>query len=911
MSLTAGSRLGPYEIVAPIGEGGMGQVYRGRDTKLKRDVAIKVLPDSVATDPERLARFEREAQALAALSHPNIAAVYAVEDRAIVMELVEGEDLAQIIARTQNPGSKDPGLHSGGLPLSEAMPIARQIASALEAAHAQGIVHRDLKPANIRVTPDGHVKVLDFGLAKALAPAGASATAEQSASAMNSPTLTAAAFAPGHGEPGTQIGVILGTAAYMSPEQARGKSVDKRADIWAFGCVVYEMLTGRRLFAGEDMTEILASVVKEQPDLTHVPSSVQRLLKRCLEKDPKQRLKDIGDAWDLVDTGAAPGAVVVATTARPSSRLPWMIAGVTTIAAAALAWWHFAQPAPQVLSTRFHVEWPGVTAAVDAGSKFASLSHDGRALAIVSQNVLWVRLLDAIDPIRIEHTDGATYPFWSPDDQQIAFFTGGQLKKVSRTGVGMQKICDAPDGRGGTWSPNGTIIFSSSLGQRGISRVSDSGGTVSALTKPGVNAAGTTEVHRYPQFLPDGQHFLYLHITSDKAIAGIYVSSLDGAAPVRVLEGSDSAQYLPSAPGSGDGYLLFRENDALMAQPFDGKRLRLTGGKFPVSEDVGQEANTGHGAFTVSDVGTIAFRGGSTGVELAWKNRAGAVVGRIGDATSLGMFALSLDDRRLAYSLPSATVEDIWLRTLPDGPPSKLTFGTTRPGWSFPLWSPDGTHVAYATVNAAGQPAYEIRRRAADLRGAEETLLRENKTLYPWDWSRDGKSIVYSKGSGTGADLWMLPVEPPRTPVQLTNSPQQQDTYGQISPDGRWLAYASGDPGEMQVYVRPLAPSPAVWVASKDGGSMPRWSHNGQELFYRSTNGQLMVVPIAATAGASAEFRYGSPQPLFGPIPSRGNDDTFTYQPSADGQKFLIAAPAPGSESPITVVLNWVATLRK
>jgi Tol biopolymer transport system component len=874
----------------------MGQVYRATDTKLGRDVAIKVLPESFAQDADRLARFEREAKTLAALNHPNIAQIYGFEELAagaglqprgsyaLVMELVDGEDLSAHIAR-------------GPISLADALPIAKQIAAALEAAHEQGIVHRDLKPANIKVRGDGTVKVLDFGLAKAI-DATASSTASDT---RNSPTLTARA---------TQMGMILGTAAYMAPEQARGRAVDKRADIWAFGCVLYEMVTGRRPFAGEDITETLASVVKEPPDLVAAPPALRRLLGRCLEKDPKKRLRDIGDVWDLVDEPAA----TASPTARAgrASRLPWIVAAAGMLAALALAVHDFSERAVTSANTvRFQVPWPAdaSVAADTRGARAFQLSPDGRYMLLASQGALWVRALDSLDTVRLERTQGATYPFWSPDSEWIAFFADGQLKKIARTGGQIQVICDAPDDRGGAWSPNGTIVFSDRFGYAGLSRVSESGGTPAPATK--ITTTGPSDAHRYPQFLPDGEHFLYLYLTGDADVAGVYLTALDNSPPVRLLPGQDNALYIAS-PGASIGHLLFRRHDKLMAQAFDPARRQLTGAMFPAAEGVGQGENTGLGAFSVSNGGGLAYGPGTvTRVEMVWIDRSGKRQGSVSPIADINTFSLSRDERRLALGIAAdatGTESQIWTQAVPGGSPSKLTFDPA-PGWEAPAWSPDASELAYATMNLAGLSRYEIRRKTLSSTGTEETLARSDTVPYLWEWSPDGKFLVYSTPYSKVNDLWMLPLDGKRQPVQLTKTPAEE-LFGQISPDGRWLAYAAGERGRMQIFVQPIPATGTLRLVSKDGGSMPRWRRDGKELFFRAADGQLMAVPITTAPGPTAGFEHGPPQPLFGPIPIVGNLPRFTYQPSSDGQRFLVAAPVASATPPVTVVLNWQSGIK-
>ena len=858
----------------------MGEVYRARDPKLGREVALKILPPLFAQDPERLTRFQREAHVLASLAHPNIATIFGFEEAgpALVLELVEGPTLADRIAE-------------GPMPVDEALAIARQIGDALDAAHAKGIVHRDLKPANVKLRPDGTVKVLDFGLAKALS----ADAADPAANEMNSPTLTARF---------TQLGVILGTAAYMSPEQARGKTVDKRADIWAFGCVLFEMVTGQRPFAGEDLTETLASVVKEAPNVDQAPLELQRLLRRCLEKDPKRRLRDIGDAWDLIGEIGTPAAEAAAAAAAKSSRLPWLVAGALAVAAAAITYVHFGETQPQPLARRFHIAWPasgdgaGITA---GGARFVQVSPDGRYVAIVAQNSLWVRSLDSVEATRLDRTQGVTYPFWSPNSDAIGFFQGGQLKVMSREGGAIRMICAAVDARGGAWSPNGTILFSDGFGEQGLASVPEQGGPVERVTKV---AARGSDAHRYPQFLPSGDRFLYLYLAADASVSGVYLGSLGGAAPLRVLDGGDSAQFVPSSAGAADGYLLFRRQDTLMAQRFDARAARLDGAPIAIATEVGMGENTGLSAFSAADDGTLVHMGiAGAQQEIVWFDRSGKRDRVVASGIEVGDLALSPNERIVAMSVHRAVVEaDIYLQG-EAGSASRMTFGPS-PGWSFPIWSPTGDQIAFATVDLAGQPKYEIRRKASNGAGAEETLFTGSDTIWLWDWSPDGKYIVISHGG----DLRLISFDGDRTPVPFTKAPTE-DQYGQVSPDGRWMLYASGDRGQADVFVQPIPPTGSLWQVSQGGGTAPRWRRDGKELYYRRPDGMLMAVAVTTGTGSAFQFS-GTPEPLF-PIPSTGNVHRFIYAPTANGQRFIVSQPLAGSDAPITVVLNWHAALKK
>jgi eukaryotic-like serine/threonine-protein kinase len=897
MSLAVGTTLGPYEILAPLGAGGMGEVYRAHDPTLNRDVAIKILPDVVAHDNDRVARFTREAQTLAALNHPNIAQIYGIVEapaspgakgaahvHALVMELVEGEELSTVVAR-------------GPIPLAETLAIARQIADALEAAHDQGIIHRDLKPANIKVRADGTVKVLDFGLAKAADPANTSGAG----SAADSPTLTARA---------TQVGMVIGTAAYMAPEQAKGKAVDRRADIWAFGVVLYETLTGRRAFPGEEISVVLASVLKTDPDWAALPADVplpvRRLLRRCLEKDPRKRLSAIGDArFDLDELEPAGGPAPAE--ARPPSRgrwVPWAIAAAASIAAAAMAVALFLPAAREPDRTiRFHVETPESSSQTRRARGF-EVSPDGRYLAIMSAGELWVRSLDSLTVRRLEGIEGASYPYWSPDGAWIGFFADGQLKKVARDGGPVQKICDALDGRGAAWGADNVIIFSAVQGSRGLSRVSALGGQPAAVTQ--LPAAEANRYHRYPQFLPDGRSFLFQFLTPSTDAAGIYVGTLDGSAPVRVLDGADQAMYA-SAPGRPTGFLLYRRQNTLMAQPFDPVARRTIGEVMPVADAVGSGPNTGSGAFSVSPGGVLAFSSDwSQSGELIWIDRAGRRLGAInGESREIQGVSLARGSARVAYG--AGTPPDVWVQSLPGGEPSRFTFGPA-PGWAYPLWSPDGRELIYTSYDLVGFPQYEIRRRRADRGGAEEVLLRSSETLYPWDWSPDGRFLMFSDEE---FDLALLPLSGDRRPVPLLTAPGIQ-ALAQFSPDGRFFAYTSDQQGQSEVFVGTLPASGAVWQVSTSGGSMPRWRRDARELFYRAVDGTLMVVSFGAGVegrGASSVEERSAPQPLFKGIPSSGNTPIFTYAAADDGQRFLVCASRKTDQPPITLVVNWQAAL--
>jgi hypothetical protein len=899
-TLKHGSRIGAYEMLGAIGAGGMGEVYRARDSKLGRDVAIKVLPIMFASDADRLARFQREAKFLGSMNHPNIASIYGLEDsgniRALIMELVEGPTLSERIK-------------TGPIPINEALLIAKQICEALEYAHERGVVHRDLKPANIKISRDDTVKILDFGLAKAIQGEA------EARSAGDSPTLR---------EMATRAGVLLGTAAYMSPEQAKSRPVDRRADIWAFGCVLYEMLTGKKGFGGEGITETLAAVLKNEPDWTLLPSStpihVRVLLHRCLQKDPKQRLRDIGDArisLDEVLSGKAEttsGAVVVPPLWRralPWALLTWAL-GATAILTALLYW---GRRPPAAEPVRFELPLP-------AGTARFVLSPNGRQIAYsapdpAGRDVIWIRSLDSLEPHLLAGTEDVFFTlFWSSDNRFVAFQSGAKLKKVDVSGGPPQPICDTTSQVfGGAWNREGTIIFGTG---NGIMQVPAAGGVATLVTTTG----GHNQIHGFPSFLPDEKHFVYLRNGED---AGVFTGSL-GVKPEqqssrRVLATDSFVVYAPSAE-AGMGRLLFGRDGNLLAQPFDERRLDLVGEPVQLVPGVATLAGFGEFFFSASSNGVLAHQSSETGEGPSgptWFERNGKELGAAGDPGSYQYFDLGLspDAAHAAATRWNPTshdyVEGMWLIDVVRGVTTRFT--VDPPSGESPVWSPDGKRIAFASVRAGGEGIYQ---RASNGASGEQVLVAPTgDRMVANDWSRDGRFLLYAKvDPKTNCDLWVLPLATDGTrggtPAPFANSAFNED-QGQFSPDTHWIAYVSDESGRFEVYVRPFPVPPgggSKTQVSRGGGMQPRWRRDGKELFYFSLDGNLMAVD--ATQGPM--FKAGVPRSLFrSHIARHGKEpplDSFAWGVTPDGKRFLINTVKTASRS-ITVVLNWDAELKK
>jgi Tol biopolymer transport system component/tRNA A-37 threonylcarbamoyl transferase component Bud32 len=894
VTLTTGTRIGPYEIKSPLGEGGMGVVVRARDTKLQRDVALKLLPDHFADDLERLARFQREAQVLASLNHPNIAQIYGLEDSTrqtcIVMELVDGETLQE-------------RLKHGAMQIGEALPIAKQIAEALEAAHEKEIVHRDLKPANIKITEDGKVKVLDFGLAKIRESFSATPDLSQS------PTLMTAA-----------TGVILGTAAYMSPEHAKGRESDRTTDVWAFGCVLYEMLTGQPAFTGETVTDILARVVTSDPDWAALPASVpheiRQVLKRCLRKDRKQRFHDICDV--RIEIEEALNEPVRSEAAEVPTRTIGAWSGwiVATLCLGAALFFALRSPvnAPSADLISFSVLPPEKTAFSAAINttvnvpEFA-LSPDGRALVFSAQApgakpTLWVRSMDQVTVRELAGTEDAQDPFWSPDGRWIGFFAAGKVKKIPAAGGPVQVVAEAgTDFRGGTWGPEDTILFVSGIGE--LLRVNSAGGKTTPVTT--INTSHNVETNRTPHFLPDGNHFLYSIQAGMAEQTGVYVGSLDGRTKKLLIHVATSAVYVPP------GYLLFVDGDTLLAQGFDVERLEVKGQPFVVAERVGRNSAL-MSAVSASATGTIGYAGAiSQNGRLTWMDRSGNPIGWIvtpeGDYTD---FRLSPDERHLATSLvdPKTLSIEIWLADLVRNNTSRFAFGGMIN--ASVLWSPDGGRIAFRALHSG---LMEFFQRSAAGGGNDQPVLQAeayrtaqilSNNLIPTDWSPDGRRIIFSAPSpASGNDLWLLPLAEDGKPAKFIASPAEE-MQGSFSPDGHLVAYTSNESGKFEVYVETFPRSDRRAKISTTGGYEPRWRADGGELYYLSEDRKLMAVSVGP--GPS----FGVPKPLFQTRVAPGVTANRThYVPSRDGQRFIVNQSSEAAPNPITVVLNWTASLNK
>ena len=864
-----GRRFGSYLVRSSLGAGGMGEVYRAHDEQLGRDVAIKILPRLFSNDPERLARFAREARMLAALNHPHIGAIYGLEHMdgspALVLELVEGETLAEQIAK-------------GPLPLAHALTIASQIADALEAAHERGIVHRDLKPANIKITPNGDVKVLDFGLAKL----GDREVGGPGSDVANSPTMI----------DGTREGVIVGSAAYMSPEQARGAAVDKRTDIWAFGCLLYEMLTGGRAFGGDAISDTLAAVLKDEPDVSRVPPPARVLVQRCLEKDPKRRLRDIGDAMPLLETVPQVGVVP-----RVERRWFWVaaaVAAVCLIGALGIAVVHFGEQPPPPRPLRFQVQTPET----DRFGGFFALSPSGRTMAFIAMVAdephLWVHSFDTGQSRLLVNAGSVSNPmFWSPDSRFLAFPVEGKLKKISVVGEQVQTVCDLPPGSvwgGGAWNAENVIVFG---GSAGLMQVPAEGGVATPVTV--LDRSRGDFGHPGPSFLPDGRHLLYFRNSGLAGTRGIYVASLDVKPDAQSLARlvASASRPIYAAAGVGTGHLLFLREQTLFTQSFDPETLRLIGDAFVVAEQVGLDGNTALGWVSATREGTLAYRAavGMSGAPI-WVNRAGREMVTIGaEIREPRNPRLSPDGKRLVL----VSSGDLWQYDLQGRPPVKLT---AEARVAYPLWTPDGKSLVYESGNATSL------RIIAATAGATSQPASPDGHYHPHGWSTNGRDLIavqFNDGA-TGTDIVRFAPGVDAQPQFVVKTPAREGREGAaLSPDGRWLAYVSDTTGPFEVWVQAFpGPGSPVRVSSR-GGVEPVWARNGRELYYLEGN-KLMAVAV----DTALDFNFKAPLLLFEYRYQRSGEPP-SYDVGPDG-RFLVIKPSKATPSAITVISNWTQT---
>ena len=890
MSLTAGTRLGSYEILGALGAGGMGEVYRASDRKLKREVAIKVMPETFARDEERMKRFEREAQVLASLNHPNVAAIYGLEEadgiRALVLELVEGPTLSERIAR-------------GPIPLEEALRIAVQIAHGLEAAHEKAVIHRDLKPANVKLTKDGDVKILDLGLAKALEVE--SPPVEDT----NSPTLTRA----------TQTGVLLGTAAYMSPEQAKGKSADRRADVWAFGVVLYEMLAGSRAFDGEDVSETLAFVLTKEPDWSALPGAlpprVGSMLRRCLTKDPKRRLQAIGEARIAIEE---PGE-----DAPTTERSVWpVLTGVLGLALGLAIWavWPRSAPSPAPpmrLSVELGADAPLFSNPWEEGQGVL-LSPDGTLLVFVALPSpgalpqLYVRRLEALEASLLLDTEGARNPFLSPDGQWIAFFAEEKLKKVAVNGGGAVNLADVSvvGYHGGTWAADGTIVFAQDQGGGvRLMRVSSAGGTPEALTIPDQDGGNQS----WPQALPGGKGVLYTSATGTSDEATIVFQPLPSGPRKTLVQGGYHGRYLPS------GHLVYIREGALFAVAFDLDRLEVIGKPARAVASVLSTRTTRGAQFASSDRGVLAYVPSLAAEStLQWVDRSGNRKS-LRDIPGIYNFPkFSPDGRVLAMDIVEGSERDLWAYEWEGDRLTRLTFD---PSWdSRPVWTPDGRRIVFASTRG-DKKTRNLYWQRADGTGEAERLTESENAQWPGSWDRSGKLLAFSELNGTRPDVMILPLEgseeqgwKPGKPRTFFES-SYVDNNPEFSPDGRWLAYMSNKTGRFEIYVRPFPGPGGMWQISTESGRLPVWSRVRRELFYYANDQRIMVVPYTVDGD---EFRAAKPR-RWSDDQFAAPPDTFLFDVHPDGERFAVVTSLLSSSEArrdrVVFILNFFDYLRQ
>jgi serine/threonine protein kinase/Tol biopolymer transport system component len=871
-----GRTIGVYHLESLLGAGGMGQVYRAHDGKLGRDVAIKILPPHFTNDPERLARFEREARMLATLNDPHIGAIYGLEEdgdvRALVLELVEGETLADRIAR-------------GPIPLDDALPIARQIAEGLEAAHSKGIVHRDLKPANVKITLDGIAKVLDFGIAKASFEAPEA-----------DPTRATTVVVDG-----TRAGAVLGTPSYMSPEQARGQAVDKRTDMWSFGCLLYEMLTGKRAF-DHDGADVFAGVLKTEADWSGLPPdtplAIRRLLRRCLTKDPKRRVGDASIARIEIDE--APSEFSPAPPLASSRQRLFLVSALafTAVTAAAALFWA-SRPAPASAEIRLEIIAPATTDPLSL-----AVAPDRRKLVFTAQvdgrPKLLLRQLDSTTIQPIAGTDGAAFPFWSPDSRTVGFFAEGKLKRVDVAGGTPQVLADAPTGRGGTWNAAGDIVFAPTSFPGPLYRVPATGGESVSLAP-----ADGPLIQRFPHFLPDGRHFLFYAPAGDARARAIYLGSLDSFKPRRLLDADAAAVFLPPQ------HIIFIRQGRLFAQRFDLTALQVMGDPQLLAENVAADPTRfSAGLSAVADTVAYSTQPAAGPRQLRWFDRAGRLLATVGETDVEEPLnpELSPDGTRVVVDRMIGGNRDIWILNSTNGLRTRFTSDTATD--YHPIWSPDGRSIVFSSFRtpvATALAQAQLYRKASSGAGADELFVESSQVKLATDWSRDGRFILVNSVDPKGAyDVWALALSKDHQLLPIANT-SFEERDGQFSPDGRWVAYTSNVSGRFEVYVQTFPGPGEKLLVSPNGGGQPRWRKDGKELFYVAPDNRLMVVPVILSTKERADLGTASTlfvAPLASEVVPGGNKQQ--YAVSSDGQRFLMnVATEDRPVTPITLILHW------
>jgi serine/threonine protein kinase len=892
MPLTSGTKLGPYEIQSPLGAGGMGEVYRALDTRLDRIVAVKVLASHLSSSPELKQRMEREGRAISSLNHPHICQLYDIGSQNgadyLVMEFLEGETLAE-------------KLRKGPLPLTEIYRVGMDVAEALAVAHRHGIVHRDLKPGNIMLTPAG-AKLMDFGLAK---PIGLPA-ANSSSSAPPSFTAVATLSGPSPLSPLTTAGSIIGTIQYMSPEQIEGKEADARSDIFAFGAVLYEMLTGKRPFGGKSQISLASAILESDPQpLTafkpDIPSALQHVVTTCLQKNPEERFLAAHDVrlellWIAAERPVAPPPAAIAEIAAPH-RLAWIAAAAVAIILAALGGFLLNRPQPPP-ALHTSINPPEKTSLNLTGDSAGPpvLSPDGTSIAFTATGAdgktsLWVRPTNVLEAHVLPGTEAAIFPFWAPDSHSLGFFADSKLKTIDLNGGSPQVVCDAQLGRGAAWGADGVIIFSPTPSAP-LMRVSASGGTPEALTK--IDQAQHTS-HRWPFFLPDGRHFVYLALHHDPAKAAndtLYYASLDGRENRPLFRSQSNAIY-------AGGFLLFGRGDQLMAQAFDPGSGKLSGEPQSLAKGVMNDSSTWHVDASASAAGLLVYGSGASGdLQLVWMDRTGKQIATLAERLpDLQGAVISPQGDRVALQIDTGE-NDIWVLDLARSVRTRLTFGPVAN--LNPVWSPDGKWIAYTSARSNNN--FNLCRKPSDGSGAEEILLTDDQQILASDWSRDGKYIFYSRplAAGPVRQTWVLPLEGERKPSVVT----QRGGGGRLSPDGRWLAYQSGESGAVEVYVVAFGGGQGKWQVSPNGGQQPHWSRDGKELYYLDSTFNIFAVPVSTAGGA---LQFGAPVTLVG----NWSAPLALYDVSPDSKKILLDRVSQQVSQAITVVSNFTTGLKK